>query len=40
MEELTNKELEQKIYEAINEMIDSRYYKKLLNERKRRSLEE
>lgn len=40
MKELLNKEQEQMIYEAVNEMIDSRFYKKLLAERKRRSLEE
>jgi hypothetical protein len=40
LKQITDKELEQKIYEAINEMIDSRYYKKLLAERKRRNLEE
>lgn len=40
LQTLTNKELEQKIYEAINEMTNSKYYKKLLAERKRRNLEE
>ena len=38
--QITDKELEQMIYEAINEMIDSRFYKKLLAERKRRNLEQ
>lgn len=38
--ELTNQELEQWIYEVETELIDSRLYKKLLDERKRRSLEE
>lgn len=37
---LTNIELEMLIYEARNEMNDSRFYKKLLDERKRRNLEE
>lgn len=40
LKQITDKELEQKIYEAINEMIDSRFYKKLLAERKRRNLEQ
>ena len=37
---LTNIELEMLIYEARNEFNDSRFYKKLLDERKRRNLEE
>lgn len=40
LKQITDKELEQMIYEAINEMIDSRFYKKLLAERKRRNLEQ
>lgn len=40
LKQLTNEELEMLIYEARNELIDSRFYKKLLAERKRRSLEE
>lgn len=38
--ELTNEELEMLIYETRNELVDSKMYKKLLDERKRRSLEE
>lgn len=38
--QLTDKELEQYIYEAIHEMQNKRYLKKLLAERKRRNLEE
>ena len=38
--ELTNEELEMLIYETRNELVDSKMYKKLLAERKRRSLEE
>ena len=37
---LTNEELEMMIYETRNELIDSRLYKKLLEERKRRGSEE
>jgi hypothetical protein len=37
---LTNEELEMLIYEARNELIDARWYKKLLQERNRRSAEE
>lgn len=40
LKQLTNQELEQKIYEAVNEMIDSKFYKKLLDERQRRNLEQ
>ncbi len=40
LDELTNKELEDAIYEAIHEMHDARYLKKLMNERKRRNLEQ
>ena len=40
LKELTDKELEQYIYEAIHEMQNSRYFKKLLAERKRRNLEQ
>lgn len=40
LKELTDKELEQYIYEAIHEMQNSRYLKKLLAERKRRNLEQ
>ena len=39
LEQLTDAELEQAIYEAINEMTDSRYREKLLAERKRRNQE-
>lgn len=35
--ELTNKELEQLIYEAKTEQLDKRYRDKLLNERERRN---
>lgn len=38
--QLTDKELEQYIYEAIHEMQNNRYLKKLLAERKRRDLEQ
>lgn len=40
LKELTDKELEQYIYEAIHEMQNKRYLKKLLAERKRRNLEQ
>ena len=38
--QLTDKELEKYIYEAIHEMQNKRYLKKLLAERKRRNLEQ
>lgn len=37
---LTNEELEMLIYEARNELTDARWYKKLLQERKNRNLDE
>ncbi len=40
LKQLTNEELEMLIYEARNELIDARWYKKLLQERKNRNLDE